>query len=480
MMLKRFIYSSFKLVTSLEYWLYRRFTLAGIWVLGVLGASAVLGLDTNRTMTYQIFTFLLSILTLSFLFSLFYRGRFSVQRRIPNWATAGVPLKYRFLVKNEMKKVQQGLVCMESLLDPRPSFEEFSANYNPDPRASGRPNRNRIGFSLKRFLSKKWIQPSEKPFPSTEIPKSEYRRWQWMLNHRKIGRPNEQGLPVLAPGAELEVRSEILPLKRGRMVFESVLISRPDPLGLVKSVVTLPLCQSVWVLPKRYHLPNIQLPGLRKFQQGGVALSSSIGDSEEFVSLRDYRPGDPLQRIHWKSWARMGKPIVKEYQEEFFIRHALILDTFSNLPFSDVFEEAVSIAASFVTSIETMESLLDLIFVGTESYCFTSGRGQAGPEKMLEILASVKLCADKQFKSLQRSVMDRAPALSGCICVLLAWNRERMDLIAQLRALGVPVIVFVMCDAMDKKKMDLGPMADEPEYFHALQVGKIQEGLARL
>ena len=46
------------------------------------------------------------------------------------------------------------------------------------------------------------------------------------------------------------------------------------------------------------------------------------------MSLRDYRPGDPLQRIHWKSFARTGDPVVREYQDEFFERHALILDTF--------------------------------------------------------------------------------------------------------------------------------------------------------
>jgi hypothetical protein len=89
----------------------------------------------------------------------------------------------------------------------------------------------------------------------------------------------------------------------------------------------VPLQARVIALPKRYRIPPLALPGARKFQQGGVSLSASIGDSEEFLSLRDYRPGDPLQRLHWKSFARTGKPIVKEYQDEFFERHALVLDT---------------------------------------------------------------------------------------------------------------------------------------------------------
>jgi hypothetical protein len=235
------------------------------------------------------------------------------------------------------------------------------------------------------------------------------------------------------------------------------------------------------VLPKRYSLPPIQLSGIRKYQRGGVALASSVGDSEEFVSLRDYRPGDPLQRIHWKSWARTGKPIVKEYQEEFFVRHALILDTFLKKDYSEAFEEAVSLAASFVCTINTMESLLDLMFVGREPYCITSGRGLANPDKMLEILSSVKLCADKPFESLHHSVINHAHSLSGCICILLAWDKERRDLISRLETIGIPLLVLVIKESkLGYELDDPGPMKNKPEFFHILEAGKIEEGLAKL
>ena len=88
--------------------------------------------------------------------------------------------------------------------------------------------------------------------------------------------------------------------------------------------------------------------------------------------MRDYRPGDPLRRIHWRSWAKTDKPIVKEYQDEFFVRHALILDTFQKEAYGDVFEEAISVAASFACTMGTQDSLLDLMFIGTEE------RGRAG------------------------------------------------------------------------------------------------------
>ena len=133
------------------------------------------------------------------------------------------------------------------------------------------------------------------------------------------------------------------------------------------------------MLPKRYRLPRLALPGARRFQHGGVALATSVGDSEEFVALRDYRPGDPLQRVHWKSFARTGKPVVKEYQDEFFERHALVLDTGTDRGEDAAFEEAVALAASFVYTIDTHECLLDLLFVGGEVHATPPAAARCRP-----------------------------------------------------------------------------------------------------
>ena len=210
-------------------------------------------------------------------------------------------------------------------------------------------------------------------------------------------------------------------------------------------------------------------------------MASSVGDSEEFVSLREYRPGDPLRKIHWKSWAKAGKPVVKEYQDEFFLRHALILDTFQDAVFNDMLEEAVSIAASLACQIQTQESLLDLMFVGTEAYCFTAGRGLAGTDKILEILAGVIPCQDKSFSYLTPVVVGRATQLSSCICILLAWDEERKKLVEHLRGLNIPTLVIVIANSEDlHSDLDLGPMLDKPQDFQMLTLGNIQQGLMNL
>ena len=114
-----------------------------------------------------------------------------------------------------------------------------------------------------------------------------------------------------------------MPLRRGVLRLTGTTVAYPEPFGLFRAVTKLPGPRSVLILPKRHPMPVFELPGNMKYQSGGVSLASSVGESEEFVALREYRPGDPLRRMHWKRFAKLGKPIVKEYQDEFFVRHAL-------------------------------------------------------------------------------------------------------------------------------------------------------------
>lgn len=274
-------------------------------------------------------------------------------------------------------------------------------------------------------------------------------------------------VPSLPPGGSAELELSLLPARRGRLTLGPAFLALPDPLGLVNALTSADAPGTVTVLPKRYPLAPLCLPGARKHQPGGVALASAVGDSQEFMSLRDYRPGDPLRRIHWRSWAKAGTPIVREDEDEYFVRHALVLDTFG--PASPAFEEAVSVAASFACGALTQESLLDLLFVGERPYCFTAGRGLGGPEAMLEALAGAAP-APLGFDALWPAVARRAAALSGCVAVLLGFDEERRAFVRRLEGLGLPVLALAVVE----------PGAPAFDGARRLEVGRVAEGLARL
>ena len=171
---------------------------------------------------------------------------------------------------------------------------------------------------------------------------------------------------------------------------------------------------------------------------------------------------------------------MKEFEDEFFVRHALVLDTFTARPQSELFEEAVSVAASFACTVLTQESLLDLLFVGAEAYCFTAGRGLAHADQMLEILGSVQPCYQQPFATLERAVLEHTNVVSGCICVLLEWDELRQRFVEKLKMLGLPVLVLVVRPAGETAPLNPGPLSDSPASLHSLEVGRIEQQLATL
>jgi len=440
----KLFYRIYRTGATLLHWSRRRFTLAGLCVVIGFVATSSIGTDVENTVIYQTFALLFGLLVLAFACSLFFRGKFSIARTLPRFGTAGQPLRYRVWIKNLGAQTQNGLTLLENLHDPRPSFQDWLAFQMAENRRV-RPFR----------VSKR----RRHPFRLADV--------------------KDAAVPPLPPRGEAETQVELLPLRRGVLRLTGATLARTDPLGLFRSFVHVANAQTILILPKRYLLPPIALPGAMKYQEGGVALAANVGRSEEFVSLRDYRRGDPVRHIHWRSWAKVGKPIVKEFEDEFFVRHALVLDTFTDDPRSELLEEAVSIAASFACTVLTQESLLDLLFVGAQSYCFTAGRGLGHADRMLEILASVRACGDKQFRTLEELVVGHIAAVSGCICVFLKWDDARQNFVKKLRALGVPVLVFAVTE-FGEPKPDAGIMRDEPENFHWLEMGKIEQQLAKL
>ena len=443
----RAVYRFYRIMSWLIYWSQRRFTFAGWLVLAAFFVCALGALDMESLSVYQGYVLLLLLLVVGFVFSWFFRLRYSATRLLPRFGTAGQPFVYRVRLKNLTTRIQNDLTFLENPVDPRPTFQEW----------------------LARQLAE------EKKVRSLRLSRPQQR-----YNPFRIAVVSTVSVPPIPPNEEVEIQVSVTPMRRGLLRLEGLTLARTDPFGIFRAFSKFRLPETMLILPKRYPLPPIALPGNMKYQEGGVALASNVGQSDEFVALREYRRGDPLRRIHWRSWARTGKPIVREFEDEFFARHALVLDTFSDEPFSERFEEAISVAASFASGVSTQESLLDLLFVGAQAYCFTVGRGVAHVDQMLEILASVNVSVDKSFEALETLALNHVGAVSGCICVLLAWDESRRRFVEKIKALGIPLRVMIILADEPQKPFDPGPMRDEPEHFHTLIAGQIEQGLLRM
>ena len=424
-----------------------RCTPVGWILLSVLAASAAVGLDTNQSMAFQIFTLVAGLIMTGIIATVFFQPRLRVTRQLPRYAAADTPFTYRVTLHTDGGPVRD-IQLVERLADPIPTREQFVNSKEP-----GEEKRN----VFDRILA--------------------YYRWLWLVNRNELARPLPSNAVDVDPGVGRSVNMTLVPRRRGVIHLDRMRVLQSDPFGFIKAARGVRETDSaqVIVLPKRYPIPSTVLQGRSRYQPGGDACSSHIGQTEEYMGLREYRRGDPRRHIHWKSWARLGIPIVKEFEDEHYPRYALILDTFGKEDRDNTFEEAVSVAASFAYTLDTKESLLDLMFVGTEAYCYTSGRGTSQPEHLLEVLSAVSLSHEDDFESLRNLVISRARDLSTCICVFVTWDDNRRQLVRELRQRGCEIVAMVIRGS--------DPLPEEPagkDGVRVITAGSVAEGLARL
>jgi uncharacterized protein (DUF58 family) len=279
----------------------------------------------------------------------------------------------------------------------------------------------------------------------------------------------EEAFVDVAPGRPARVGLDVTPSRRGRFVVPGLGVAGTDPLGLLatRCAVRQPL-QSVLAYPRFFQLDALPLPVGRRYQPGGIPLASSLGDSSEFVGTRDYRDGDPVRRIHWRSWARRGGPVVKEYQEEYFSRIALVLDTFlprrPRAAERNRFEAAVSVLASVAGYFSRTEDVVDIFAAGPDVYEVSTGRSLAYLENVLEVLACLEPCHDTPFARLEPHLDERLSRLTSVVAVVLDWDEARETFLWRLRDQGVAVRVFLVHEGSTRK-----PWADAAE-----RVGEIE------
>ncbi len=278
--------------------------------------------------------------------------------------------------------------------------------------------------------------------------------------HPMIVQEQDQGimLPILKKGGKIKFRLNLIAQKRGDYRLKSLRVDSPFPLGVMKWGYRYKKERRILVYPQFKPLIGFNIPVSRKLQPGGIALASNIGESTEFVGTREFRDGDSLRHIHWKSWARLNKPIVKVFQEEYYCRLALLIDTYipDNSPDIDyeAMESSLSLAASISDYLERQEYIIDLIAAGPNIYYLQAGRALAYLDQILDILACLDVCRKKPYGEIEPLLMDDLSRISAVVVLLLGWDEERKEFLLRLKEMGVEMKVFLVSNR--KEDIDIG------------------------
>jgi uncharacterized protein (DUF58 family) len=114
----------------------------------------------------------------------------------------------------------------------------------------------------------------------------------------------------VVPRAGWVERRTLGPLGRGAIVASNWVLESSDPLGFFRFRRTGANGEVGLVLPRFTSLSSS--PQARELEASVSAPRS--GSGMELFGVREYRPGDPLRRIHWRSSARLGELVVREYE----------------------------------------------------------------------------------------------------------------------------------------------------------------------
>ena len=101
---------------------------------------------------------------------------------------------------------------------------------------------------------------------------------------------------------------------RGRFALGPVQVSVSDPLGLFRVVRDVGAQAELLVYPRPTRLVGLRLDAELRGASSGTAEVSRSGSSTNFYGLREYRPGEPARRIHWRASARRDRLVVTEYE----------------------------------------------------------------------------------------------------------------------------------------------------------------------
>ncbi|OMG25853.1 hypothetical protein BKH36_09565 [Actinomyces naeslundii] len=152
-------------------------------------------------------------------------------------------------------------------------------------------------------------------------------------------------VPTLTPRAVHE-RGFILPTqRRGIVTVGPVLAVQRDPVGLLQRERSLTAPQDIHIHPRTLRLGTV-LHGVLRDIEGAVTQDLSSSDVA-FHALRDYVPGDDRRNVHWRTTARTGRLMVRQFEETRRSSLLVLLSTRQDdYTGGEDFETAVSIACS--------------------------------------------------------------------------------------------------------------------------------------
>ena len=195
----------------------------------------------------------------------------------------------------------------------------------------------------------------------------------------------------------------VLTRRRGVIEIGPARTVRSDGLGLLRRVRSWDNPVTLYVHPRTVRIP-FEATGFQVDVEGVVTAKLSSSDVS-FHALRDYEPGDDRRAVHWQSTARLGKLIVRQYEETHRSHHLIVLDTSRSSWDRDSFEDGVSVAASL--ALAGISASRTVSFAAGKTWVPATNAGA-----MLDALSSLPMSGRDDITALARRAYAARPSAS--------------------------------------------------------------------
>jgi len=243
------------------------------------------------------------------------------------------------------------------------------------------------------------------------------------------------GTPVSAAAGRVTTkgwteRRVLEPLRRGPVGVQGLAIEAADPLGFFAIRPKGNDSELTLVLPRFKALA--ERPKARDLEASVAA--PRAGSGTEMFGVREYRPGDPLRRIHWRSSARHGELIVREFEPRGVQTLGIFCDPAPPSP--EAADQIARIAAS---------EAWDCLRAGGRVVLWAPGAEPSRPDQARSIWPLLEWLARYPFQP--DPLFALPPPTGDAIAVTSTSNADLDEALGGIRQRGGSVRAWVVGDA---------------------------------
>lgn len=242
----------------------------------------------------------------------------------------------------------------------------------------------------------------------------------------------------------IETRYQIRPTRRGVFRWSSLRVISTDSLGILSTEQKYETAPAEIIVHPAKIPFTIDLAALSGWSAAYTDDGKSRGPGMEARGVREYSSGDPLRHVHWRSTARKGQLMVKEFDAGFTTNVALFLQLTKD---SEIGEggattlEAMCSHAAFLAD-EMLNRGSPVLLPALEGVEEFSHSSEIRYRKICDALAKAE--ADRPYSFASEIERCRKFLPPQCTVVLMiAIVEPGMDEAIRLLTANYPVVVYV-------------------------------------